>query len=126
MLTAPANKTTTKINNVYLRPIFAETGALPNAPKNAPACKTETTLDDTAFDFATSVLPFASMRPNSERKNGLETTPPAIPVSYPKRKIPRYVMNASPIREGKDWTMRWRRQTIDTNVLEKVVSRQDQ
>jgi hypothetical protein len=78
LLTAPTRKIAVNVNMVYLRPILAktriipiqlklhtgeyqadspETGALPSAPKNAPAWRTETMFDETAFVLWTSLVP---------------------------------------------------------------------
>lgn len=56
-----------------------EIGALSNAPKNAPACRTATTFDETASLFFWFFTPF-SIRPNDSRKYGALTTPPPIPL----------------------------------------------
>jgi hypothetical protein len=56
--TAPRAKIAEKMMSVGLRPILAEMGAEPSAPKNAPPWRTETTLEETLVTAAASFLPF--------------------------------------------------------------------
>src|ERR1700683_4694044 len=107
------------MTSVGLLPIRFEIGALPRAPKKAPAWRTDTTLEDTSFVFLVFGEPSAFNIPKCVWKNGCVTTPPAIPlrnlttgqlarsmtchaekiyVSYPKRIMPQYAINASPVK----------------------------
>ena len=93
-----------------------EIGALPEAPKKAPACRTETTLDETWMSLLFLIDPSALTRPKWVSKKGWETTPPAMLldayrnlqqlisigiwwtyVSYPYMNIPKDKTNASTV-----------------------------
>ena len=50
--TAPTAKTREKMKSVHFRPIQELMGALPSAPKNAPAWRTETMFEETSLAFA--------------------------------------------------------------------------
>ena len=63
-------------------------GALPRAPKNAPACKTETTLEETSFERFVSMVPSCFTRPKCFWKKGCDTTPPAIPLENSNEQMP--------------------------------------
>ena len=79
---------------VYFRPNFAiwllttrlrlslknlpDNGALPSAPKNAPAWKTETTLDDTASILAVFSEPSVLIKPKYSKKYGALTILPLV------------------------------------------------
>jgi hypothetical protein len=78
---APTLKIKANTRRVYFLPILADTGALLNAPKNAPACRTATTFDEMLFDFFLSSTPLGSMMPNCSLKYRALTTPPPTPVS---------------------------------------------
>jgi hypothetical protein len=69
-----------KITSVHLLPIQFDIGALPRAPKNAPAWSTDTTLEDTSVVFLAFGEPSAFNIPKCVWKNGCVTTPPAIPL----------------------------------------------
>lgn len=69
-LTAPTEKIMENRRRVNLLPIAEDTGAEPKAPKKAPACRTDTTLDETAFALLTSLVPSSLTKPKWERKNG--------------------------------------------------------
>ena len=56
-----------------------EIGALPSAPKNAPACKTETTFPDKFASLLASTTPLV-MIPKCSSKYFCETTLPATPL----------------------------------------------
>lgn len=77
VLTAPSENNNEKASRVNLRPSALVIGMLPNAPKNAPAWRTETTFCETESAWAL-VAPGPR---NSSLKACCATTPPAIPVS---------------------------------------------
>jgi len=114
ILTAPREKINVKITSVRLRPIQFEIGALPRAPKKAPAWRTDTTLDDTLFVLFVFAEPSGFNMPKCVWKYGCDTTPPAIPlrnqsdflsciqyvthVSYPNSTIPQYATTARSVK----------------------------
>ena len=53
----PTENIMEKMMRVYLRLMRAEMGALPRAPKNAPAWRTETTFEVMVFFFKLAVSP---------------------------------------------------------------------
>lgn len=57
-----------------------EIGALPRAPKNAPAIRTDTTFCEILLILVESLGPVAGRMPNSTWKYIDFTTPPAIPL----------------------------------------------
>ena len=63
VFTAPTEKMAEKVSKASFLPMAAEIGAEPRAPKNAPAWSTETTLDETSFDFFMFVVPSALIKP---------------------------------------------------------------
>lgn len=58
-----------------------EMGALPNAPKKAPAWRTDTTLEETSLAFLVLGVPSGFKRPKCSLKYFMDTTPPPIPLS---------------------------------------------
>ena len=79
-LTAPTENIIVKTMRVHLLPIQFDKGALPRAPKKAPACKTDTTLDDKSFTFLAFLEPLGFNIPKFFWKYGCVTIPPAIPL----------------------------------------------
>lgn len=55
-------------NKVHLRPTEEDNGAEKIAPKNAPACKTETTLAEMSLDLLLFTVPSALMIPKCDWK----------------------------------------------------------